>query len=114
MQCEQLPKGEVLMKTWAIVGSILFASAAQAQNLTGYWQGTLPAAKPLRTVMQVNNSDGGKRKVTLFSIDQDGEPWPADSASTAQPFRSEPGQSRASCPYIAAIPFVRSEERDCS
>ena len=71
------------MKTWAILGSILFASAAQAQNLTGYWQGTLPAAKPLRTVMQVNNSDGGKRKVTLFSIDQDGEPWPADSVTVA-------------------------------
>jgi len=102
------------MKTWLIACGILFASVMQAQNLTGYWQGTLPGSKPLRIVMQANNGNNGKRKVTLFSIDQDGEPWPADSASTAQPFISEPGQSRASCPYIAAIPFVRSEERDCS
>ncbi len=53
----------------------------QGQNLTGYWFGTLPGPKPLRTVMQVNSRDNGNRKVILFSIDQDGEPWTADSVT---------------------------------
>ena len=31
--------------------------------------------------MQVNSRDNGNRKVILFSIDQDGEPWIADSVT---------------------------------
>jgi hypothetical protein len=65
----------------AITLCLLSSSAIQGQNLTGYWQGALPGAKPFRTVMQVNSSDNGKRKVTLFSIDQNGEPWSADSVT---------------------------------
>lgn len=71
------------MKTWLIVCGFLFVAAARAQNLTGYWQGTLPGPKPYRTIMQVNKNDREKLKATLFSIDQDGEPWPADSVTIA-------------------------------
>src|ERR1700733_5636701 len=70
------PRQLILMATLYLLSS----SAMQGQNLVGYWFGTLPGPKPLRTVMQVNN-DNGKRKVTLFSIDQDGDPWPADSVT---------------------------------
>ena len=60
---------------------LLSSSAMQGQKLTGYWFGTLPGPKPFRTVMQVNSRDNGNRKVILFSIDQDGEPWIADSVT---------------------------------
>ena len=52
--------------------SALFVSAAQAQDLTGNWQGTLQNGRNgTRTVMKVTKEDG-KYKATLYNVDQAG------------------------------------------
>lgn len=39
-------------------------------NLAGDWQGTLPAGKGLRLVLQITTADTGGGRATLYSIDQ--------------------------------------------
>jgi hypothetical protein len=56
--------------------------AGTSQGIEGTWQGTLHAGQQdLRTVIKVEKPGGGTMKVTLFSIDQGGQPIPASSAS---------------------------------
>jgi len=45
---------------------------AQAQDVTGNWQGTLKANTDLRTVVKITKADGGKLAVMFYSIDQSG------------------------------------------
>lgn len=55
-----------------VVGLLLSASAAQAQNLAGNWQGTLAAGpQQLRVVFVLTaNAAGGGYTATMYSIDQ--------------------------------------------
>ena len=55
----------------AILGVLAFgAGIAQAQDLTGQWQGTLQAARDLRTVIRISKGDDGALRAVLYSIDQ--------------------------------------------
>jgi uncharacterized protein (TIGR03435 family) len=59
---------------WIIAWFALAASALQAQNVSGTWQGTLKAGpQELRTVLKISLEDD-KYKGTLYSIDQGGQP----------------------------------------
>jgi uncharacterized protein (TIGR03435 family) len=48
----------------------LNAGVARAQGLTGTWQGTLDAGRPLRVVLTVTNGAGGSLNALFYSIDQ--------------------------------------------
>jgi len=50
-----------------------FAVGAQAQDITGDWQGTLHAGKDLRIVVKITKDDG-KLKAVGYSIDQGSQP----------------------------------------
>jgi pimeloyl-ACP methyl ester carboxylesterase len=50
-----------------------------APNLTGNWQGTLPAGKGLRLVLQIATADTGASYATLYSIDQSSDGIPISS-----------------------------------
>ena len=64
---------------WMIVLLTFAASALQAQNITGTWQGTLKAGpQELRTVLKITLEDD-KYKATLYDIDQGGQPIPTSS-----------------------------------
>jgi uncharacterized protein (TIGR03435 family) len=52
---------------------------AQANDITGDWQGTLKAGKDLRLVIKFAKEDG-KLKATMYSIDQGGQPIKATTA----------------------------------
>ncbi|MFZ0743645.1 MAG: TIGR03435 family protein [Terracidiphilus sp.] len=53
-----------------------------SQDIVGTWQGTLHAPnQELRTVVKIAKADAGGLKVTLYSIDQGGQPIPANKAS---------------------------------
>src|SRR4029434_5525546 len=54
---------------------------AQAQNVTGNWQGTLQAGKELRIVFVIANADGGGLRATMISIDQGGQGIPANTVT---------------------------------
>jgi uncharacterized protein (TIGR03435 family) len=47
----------------------LICTAAQAQDVTGTWQGTLKAGQDLRTILVVSK-DNGRLKGSMYSIDQ--------------------------------------------
>jgi uncharacterized protein (TIGR03435 family) len=72
------------MKTllsWVVALVVLSAGAAQAQNLSGNWQGTLEAGgRSLRLVFTVANADGGGLRAVMYSIDQGGQGIPATVA----------------------------------
>ena len=53
---------------------------AQEKDITGTWQGTLEAARPLRILVKISKDDG-KLKALMYSIDQGGQPFPATSIS---------------------------------
>jgi len=71
----------LLLCTLALVA--LSFGSLQAQEIAGTWQGTLPFGKGLRIVAKIANGDAGAIKVTMYSIDQGGQPIPASSASFA-------------------------------
>jgi uncharacterized protein (TIGR03435 family) len=72
------------MLFWAVVlVGMLSGTAAQAQDLTGTWQGTLQAGRELRIVIKITNADGAGLKAVMYSIDQGG-PGIAASAVAAQ------------------------------
>lgn len=58
------------------------AGAMQAQDLTGSWQGTLqtPQGQQLRTIIQIAK-DGAGWKSNCYSIDQTGQPFPANTTT---------------------------------
>jgi uncharacterized protein (TIGR03435 family) len=57
-----------------IAVTIMFCGVmfAQAQDITGNWQGTVKANTDLRTVIKITKVDGGKLAVMFYSIDQSG------------------------------------------
>lgn len=64
---------------WMVGLLALSAGAAQAQDITGNWQGTLQTGgNGLRTVIKVTKDDG-KYKGTLYSVDQGGAALPMTS-----------------------------------
>lgn len=67
---------------WMIAFVMLPASALQAQNLAGNWQGTLepPGPRKLRIVFKIS-LDNDKWKATLHSIDQQGPGMAATSVT---------------------------------
>jgi uncharacterized protein (TIGR03435 family) len=67
---------------WMIAFAMLPASALQAQNLAGNWQGTLepPGPRKLRIVFKIS-LDNDKWKATLHSIDQQGPGMAATSVT---------------------------------
>jgi len=56
---------------WAL-GIWAIAAGAQAQDLTGSWQGTLQAGRELRIVFKIASADPGGPKAVMYSIDQGG------------------------------------------
>ena len=61
------------------------AGAASAQNLAGYWQGTLkPAGAELRLVLHITKADDGSWKGTLDSVDQGANGIPVTSISVKE------------------------------
>src|SRR5690242_16257185 len=59
----------------------LSAGVARAQGLTGTWQGTLDAGRPLRIVMSVTNGDAGSLNALFYSIDQSPQAVPVSGLS---------------------------------
>jgi uncharacterized protein (TIGR03435 family) len=53
-------------------------AAASATDIAGTWQGTLHAGQDLRIVLKITKADGGGYKADNYSIDQGGQPLPAD------------------------------------
>lgn len=70
--------------SWA-AGIVLTGASLQAQQLVGYWAGSLPASGAqgsARTfVLQANT--GTKQRIVLYSVDQDREPWTPDLVGVA-------------------------------
>src|SRR6185295_780574 len=68
-----------------ITTAVLAAGSTQAQNgtpsLVGHWQGTLPAGKGLRIVLQIEKADAGVGRATLYSIDQSPDGIPIASVT---------------------------------
>jgi bla regulator protein blaR1 len=48
----------------------VMTGVARAQELSGNWQGTLDAGRPLRIVVKIANGDAGALAAVLYSIDQ--------------------------------------------
>lgn len=63
------------MLLYAIACVALSASAMQAQDVTGIWQGTLHAGRDLRLELKIVKVDTGL-KATFYSIDQNGVALP--------------------------------------
>ena len=63
---------------WMIAFVAFSSGALQAQDLTGTWQGTLDVGKGLRAVLKISKDDG-QWKTVFYSIDQGGQPLPANS-----------------------------------
>ncbi|OFV92181.1 MAG: hypothetical protein A3G76_17000 [Acidobacteria bacterium RIFCSPLOWO2_12_FULL_65_11] len=64
------------MKTlmmWIVALVTLAPAVVHAQDVTGTWQGTLQAGRPLRLVIQISNADGGGLRAVMYSIDQGGQ-----------------------------------------
>ena len=57
----------------ATLAMLALAAVLPAQDLTGTWQGTLPAGRELRIVVKISKADAGKWKAVLYSIDQGGQ-----------------------------------------
>lgn len=75
------------MKKWMLTIMALAASSTPlfAQNIVGDWQGTLPGAQgrpPLRIIFKITRAPADESlKVTMYSIDQGGQPINSSSAS---------------------------------
>lgn len=70
------------LSAWARPAHVQTPPAGNPQTIEGTWQGTLHAGQQdLRTVIKVEKPSGGAMKVTLYSIDQGGQPLNATSAS---------------------------------
>jgi len=68
------------MKAWTLLGFFLFACLAQAQDITGDWQGTLSVgAAELHLVLHIAKGPDGALKATLDSVDQNANGIPVSS-----------------------------------
>lgn len=54
---------------WVVALVTIAAAVVRAQDITGSWQGTLQAGRPLRVIFKITN-DGGALKTVMYSIDQ--------------------------------------------
>jgi len=67
----------------SLMFAVIFSIAAHAQvsapNMVGNWQGTLPAGKGLRIVLQVTKTDTAGGQATFYSIDQSSDGIPITS-----------------------------------
>jgi uncharacterized protein (TIGR03435 family) len=52
-----------------------------ASDISGTWQGTLHAGRDLRLVVKITKAGNGAYKAQFFSINQPGQPLPADSVT---------------------------------
>src|SRR4051812_11729506 len=64
----------------AIAVVTLFVAGVRAQDITGSWQGTLEAGRPLRVVVKIS-TDAGALKAVFYSIDQGGQGIAAGAVS---------------------------------
>jgi uncharacterized protein (TIGR03435 family) len=63
------------MKTLMLIAlAAMSAGVLFAQDITGTWQGTLPAAKDLRIVFKISKGTDGDLKAAMYSIDQNSQP----------------------------------------
>jgi uncharacterized protein (TIGR03435 family) len=66
-----------------VIALAALASASFAQTLTGTWQGALKIPQApngeLRVVMKISTTDQDTLKAVMYSIDQGGQPIPAES-----------------------------------
>jgi uncharacterized protein (TIGR03435 family) len=66
-----------MMGCVALLMATVFGMGAQAQDVTGQWQGTLHAgSNDLRIILKIAKEDG-KLGATMYSIDQGGQPFKA-------------------------------------
>ena len=65
---------------WVLALVTIAAAVVRAQDITGSWQGTLQAGRPLRVVFKVTN-DGGALMTVMYSIDQGGQALAASTTS---------------------------------
>jgi len=65
---------------WVVALVTIAAAVLRAQDITGSWQGTLQAGRPLRVVFKITN-EGGALKTVMYSIDQGGQTLAASSTS---------------------------------
>jgi bla regulator protein blaR1 len=64
---------------WIVALAALSGDALLAQDLTGTWQGALPAGgRELRTVIKITTADGGGLRAVMYSIDQGAQPMPVN------------------------------------
>jgi hypothetical protein len=66
---------------WTVLATVLLSIGAQAQDLTGAWQGTLTipnAGRELRIVVQISKEDTAWRGM-FYSIDQSGQGIPINA-----------------------------------
>jgi uncharacterized protein (TIGR03435 family) len=63
-----------------VVALVIITAVVRAQDITGSWQGTLQAGRPLRVVFKIT-SDGGALKTVMYSIDQGGQALAASTTS---------------------------------
>ena len=59
----------------------LSVGVVRAQDISGTWQGTLQAGRPLRVVIKISNADGAGLKAVMYSIDQGGQALAASTIS---------------------------------
>ena len=66
---------------WVVALVTIAAAVVRAQDITGSWQGTLQAGRPLRVVFKITN-EGGALKTVMYSIDQGGQTLAASTDVT--------------------------------
>jgi len=72
---------KTVLRCLVVLFVMSFAGTADAQSLTGNWQGTLQAGKDLRIVIVISGADAAGLKAVLYSIDQGGQGVPASSVT---------------------------------
>src|ERR1700674_758631 len=66
------------------LAAVAFVASADAQDISGDWQGTLGGSpQGLRVILKITKGDGGTWNATLFSIDRGGfdQGIPVDSVT---------------------------------
>src|SRR5262245_59163378 len=69
---------KTVIRVLALIVGVLAPSLAFAQDILGIWQGTLNAGKPLRIQLRIS-VEAGALKAVLYSLDQGGQPIPANT-----------------------------------
>jgi uncharacterized protein (TIGR03435 family) len=66
---------------WIAALVTVSVGVVHAQDMTGIWQGTLQAGRPLRVFIKISNADGAGLKAVMYSIDQGGQALAASAIS---------------------------------